>query len=171
MAEKILSSNNKLSNDKDANYPNNQNLLYDLGVSYYKANIYKESIKILEQYFPKHPDDLTVSYYLGIAHYYTGYYKKAASYLDLINNNSDDEILFYLGLCSYHNQEYRQSIRLFKKSLIINPKNQYAIYALGQSYISIGSKKDAKKQLKTLMNTDMSLFELLKLSFDLKFDS
>ena len=26
LAEKILSSNNKLSNDKDANYPNNQNL-------------------------------------------------------------------------------------------------------------------------------------------------
>ena len=58
-----------------------------------------------------------------------------------------------------------------KKSLIINPKNKYAIYALGQSYINLGNKKDAKRQLKTLMNLDRDLFDLLKTSFDIKFES
>ena len=53
----------------------------------------------------------------------------------------------------------------------INPNNKYAIYALGQTYITLGNRKDAKKQLKTLMNIDISLFELLKESFNLKFES
>jgi len=150
--------------------PNNQNLLYDLGVSYYKIGFYKQAIKILEQYFPKHQEDLTVAYYLGISYYHNKNYQKGSYYLNIVNNNSDYEILFYLGLCAYQLEEYNKSIILYKKSLIINPNNQYAIYSLGQCYIYIGDKKNAKRQLKTLMNTDISLFELLKISFDIKFD-
>ena len=151
--------------------PNNSNLLYNLGVSYYETGLYNKSIKILEEYFIQNQNDLTSAYYLGMAYYYNEDYSKSYYYLNLINNNSDHEILFYLGLCSYQLDEYNKSIRLFKKSLIIKPNNKYAIYALGQTYIALGDRKNSKKQLKTLMNLDISLFELLKESFDVKFDS
>ena len=151
--------------------PNNQNLIYDLGVAYYKIGFYKKSIEILERYFSTHPQDATAAYYLGTSYYNIEDYKNAHYYLSLINNNSDYEILFYLGLCNYNLGEYNKSIRLYKKSLIINPKNKYAIYALGQTYISLGNKKDAKRQLKTLMNLDQEIFDLLKISFDIKFES
>jgi len=96
-------------------------------------------------------------------------YKSALYYLDLANNSSDPEILYYLGSSYYELQNYSKAIRVFKKSLIINPKNEYAIYALGQAYIESDNKRDSKRQLKSLMNFNNELFELLKVSFDAKF--
>ena len=66
-------------------------------------------------------------------------------------------------------KNYSKAIRAFKKSLIINPRNEYTIYALGQAYIESGNKRDAKRQLKALMNLDSALFELLKISFEANF--
>ena len=54
--------------------PNNSDLLYNLGVSYYETGLYKKSIKILEEYFIKNQNDLTASYYLGMSYYYYGDY-------------------------------------------------------------------------------------------------
>ena len=67
-------------------------------------------------------------------------------------------------------ENYRKAIPFYKKSLIINPQNSYAIYLLGQTYIVLGNKKEAKRQLKLLTDLDTILFETLKLSFNTKFD-
>ena len=96
-------------------------------------------------------------------------YKSSLYYLELVNNSNDFEILYYLGSCHYELENYSKAIRAFKKSLIINPRNQYAIYALGQTYIESGNKRDANRQLKALMNFDSELFQLLKISFEAKF--
>ena len=87
----------------------------------------------------------------------------------MANNNNDHEILYYLGTCNYELGNYSKAIRAYKKSLIIKPKNEFAIYALGQTYIESGNKRDANRQLKALMNLDSELFELLKISFESKF--
>ena len=84
---------------------------------------------------------------------------------------SDYEILYYIGSCHYELNNYSTSIRFFKKSLIINHQNQYTVYALGKAYIQSDNKRDAKRQLKNLMNLDNSLFELLKIAFNDKFGS
>ena len=94
----------------------------------------------------------------------------------LVKKNKEDHfglfiLLYYLGFCSYQLGDYTQSVRFYKKSLILSPNNPNAIYSLGQSYIDLNNKKEAKRQLKVLMGIDMSLFELLKLSFDTKFNS
>ena len=108
---------------------------------------------------------------MGVAYFKIKDYKSALYYLELANNNSDYEILYYLGTCHYHLKNYSKSVRFFKKSLIINPQNEYTIYSLGQAYIESDNKRDAKRQLKTLMNLDSKLFELLKISFDSKFET
>ena len=97
-------------------------------------------------------------------------YTNSFKYLSASNTNDDYEILYYLGACKYHLKEYQSAIPFYKKSLIINPKNHYAIYLLGQTYIALGNKKESKRQLKLLMNLDNMLFETLKLSFNTKFD-
>ena len=72
-------------------------------------------------------------------------------------------------MCQFHLKNYNKATRLFKKSLIIKPQNEYTVYALGQCYIELDNKRDAKRQLKSLMNLNSELFELLKISFDSKF--
>ena len=67
-------------------------------------------------------------------------------------------------------EKYKEAVPFYKKSLIINTNNSYAIYLLGQTYIFLGNKKEAKKQLKLLINLDEILFETLKLSFNEKFE-
>ena len=106
---------------------------------------------------------------MGVSNFKIQKYSTAIYYLDLANNNSDSEILYYLGMSHYKLKNYSKAIRAFKKSLIINPKNQYAIYGLGQTYIESENKRDSKRQLRSLMNTDQDLFELLKISYDSKF--
>jgi tetratricopeptide (TPR) repeat protein len=108
---------------------------------------------------------------MGVSYFKIKKYKSALYYLDLANNSSDPEILYYLGASYYELQNYSKAIRVFKKSLIINPKNEYTIYALGQTYIESDNKRDSKRQLKTLMNLNSELFELLKVSFDAKFSN
>ena len=124
---------------------------------------------VLNQYFIKNNNDLTAAYLMGVSYLKIKKYKLALYYLELIDYGSDYEVLHYLGICKFHLKKYNQAIRLFKKSLIINPQNTYAIYALGQCYIESDNKRDAKRQLKSLMNLDPELFELLKVSFDSKF--
>ena len=97
-------------------------------------------------------------------------YINSFKYLNIANSNDDYEILYYLGACKYHLGQYQSAIPFYKKSLIINPNNPYAIYLLGQTYIALGDKKEAKRQLKLLLNLDNTLFETLKLSFNTKFD-
>ncbi len=106
---------------------------------------------------------------MGVSYFKVEKFKSALYYLDLANNNSDSEILHYLGSSYYELKNYSKAIRAFKKSLIINPKNEYTIYALGQAYIESDNKRDSKRQLKALMNLNSELFELLKVSFDAKF--
>ena len=77
--------------------------------------------------------------------------------------------MFYIGSCNYELENYSKAIRAFKKSLIINPRNEFTIYALGQAYIESGNKRDANRQLKALLNSNSELFELLKISFEAKF--
>ena len=42
-------------------------------------------------------------------------------------------------------KKYQEAIPFYKKSLIINPQNPYAIYLLGQTYIILGDKKESKR--------------------------
>ena len=149
--------------------PDNYNLLYDLAFSYYHLELYDEAIEIFKQYFLRNNNDLTAAYLMGVSYFKTTKYKSALYYLNLANNNSDSEILYYLGSSHYELQNYSKAIRAFKKSLIINPKNEYTIYALGQAYIESDNKRDSKRQLKALMNLNTDLFELLKISYDAKF--
>ena len=127
------------------------------------------SIILLAVDCTKNNNDLTASYLLGVAYYKMKKYKSSLYYMELVNNNNDFEILYYLGSCNYELENYSKAIRAFKKSLIINPRNEYTIYALGQAYIESGNKRDANRQLKALMNLDSELFELLKISFEANF--
>jgi len=152
-------------------HPNDYDLLYNLAFSYYQLNLYSESLNIFRKYFIKNNTDLTAAYLMGVAYFKIQDYQSALYYLDLVNNSSDYEILYYIGSCHYELNNYSTSIRFFKKSLIINPQNQYTVYALGKAYIQSDNKRDAKRQLKNLMNLDNSLFELLKIAFNDKFGS
>ncbi len=150
-------------------HPDNYELLYNLAFSYFHIDLYEESISLFKKYIIRNSNDLTASYLLGVAYYKMKQYKSSLYYLELVNNSNDFEILYYLGSCHYELENYSKAIRAFKKSLIINPRNQYAIYALGQTYIESGNKRDANRQLKALMNFDSELFQLLKISFEAKF--
>ena len=150
--------------------PNNQNIIYYLGLAYYKIGFYNKSIHFLKDYYLSNSSDLTAVYTMGMAYFYNQDYKNAFKYLSIANSNDDYEILYYLGACQYHLENYRKAIPFYKKSLIINPQNSYAIYLLGQTYIVLGNKKEAKRQLKLLTDLDTILFETLKLSFNTKFD-
>ena len=150
-------------------HPDNHDLLYNLAFSYYHLDLYDEALSIFKQYFIKNNNDLTAAYLMGVSYFKVEKYKSALYYLDLANNNSDSEILHYLGSSYYELKNYSKAIRAFKKSLIINPKNEYTIYALGQAYIESDNKRDSKRQLKALMNLNSEIFELLKVSFDAKF--
>ena len=150
--------------------PNNQNIIYSLGLAYYQIGFYDKCIQLLKQYYLYNNDDLKAIYTIGMAYFYNQDYSNAFKYLNQSNTNDDSEILYYLGACMYHLEEYQKAIPFYKKSLIINPNNSFAIYLLGQSYIVLGNKKESKRQLRLLMNIDTLLFETLKLSFDSKFE-
>ncbi len=150
-------------------HPDNHDLLYNLAISYYYLELYDEALSIFSHYFIKNNNDLTAAYLMGVSCFKVKKYKSALYYLDLANNSSDSEILHYLGASHYELKNYPKAIRSFKKSLIINPKNEYTIYALGQAYIESDNKRDSKRQLKALINLNSELFELLKISFDAKF--
>ena len=140
-----------------------------MAFSYYQIGLYKEALNVFNQYFIKNNKDLTAAYLMGVSNFKIKKYSKAVYYLDLANNNSDSDILYYLGISHYELKNYSKAIRSFKKSLIINPKNKYAIYGLGQTYIESENTRDAKRQLRSLMNVDQELFDLLKVSYDSKF--
>ena len=150
--------------------PNNYNLLYNLAFSYYHLEQYKDALNIFDQYFIKNNSDLTAAYLMGVSNFKIKNFKTALYYLELANSNTDSEILHYLGSSHYELQNYSKAIRAFKKSLIINPRNEYTIYALGQAYINSDNKRDSKRQLKALISLNSELFELLKISFEAKFE-
>jgi len=150
--------------------PNNQNIIYYLGIAYYEIGFYTKAIQLLKNYYLYNPDDLTAAYTIGMAYFKNEDYINSFKYLNISNSNDDYEILYYLASCKYHLQKYQEAIPFYKKSLIINPQNPYAIYLLGQTYILLGDKKESKRQLKLLKDLDDILFETLKLSFNTKFD-
>jgi len=151
--------------------PNNLNIIYYLSSAYIENGIYGKAIELMEEYLIYNPNDLTALYRIGIAHFYNKDFNSAYKYLKLTRTNDDFEIFYYLGASKYNNNEYRNAIPYFKKSLIINPNNKFAVYLLGQCYISLGDKKESKRQLRLLLNVDTSLFETLKLSFNTKFET
>ena len=150
-------------------HPDNYDLIYNLAFSYFHIDLYEDSITLFKKYITRNNNDLTASYLLGVAYYKMKKYNSSLYYMELVNNNNDFEILYYLGSCNYELENYSKAIRAFKKSLIINPRNEFTIYALGQAYIESGNKRDANRQLKALMNLDSELFELLKISFEANF--
>ena len=150
--------------------PNNLNILYYLGIGYYEIGFYDKSIQFLKEYLLYNANDLTATYKIGLAYFHNDNFSNAYKYLLKTDSNDDYEIFYYLGASKYNLNEYKSAIPYFKKSLIINPNNKFAIYLLGQSYIGLGDKKESKRQLRLLMNIDNSLFDTLKLAFDSKFD-
>ena len=150
--------------------PNNQNIIYYLGLAYYEIGFYSKAIQLLKEYYIYNSDDLTAAYTIGMSYFHDQDYPNAFKYLSIANSNDDYEILYYLATCKYHLEKYKEAVPFYKKSLIINTNNSYAIYLLGQTYIFLGNKKEAKKQLKLLINLDEILFETLKLSFNEKFE-
>ena len=139
-------------------------------MAYYEIGYYKQSIELLKEYYLYNSDDVTAAYTIGMSYFYQQNYEQSFKYLSNANTNDDYEILYYLGACQYHLEEYANSIPFYKKSLIINPNNAFAVYLLGQSYVALGNKKESTRQLRLLMNLDPTLFETLKLSFNEKFD-
>ena len=151
--------------------PNNQQFVYYLGNAYYEIGVYDKSLEYLKQYYFKNEQDLYAAYLIGMSYFYNNNYIESKKYLSFANSNNDYETLYYLGHCSYHTKDYLNAIRFYKKSLIINPKNAYAIYSLGQSYINLNKKKEAKRQLRSLMNVNVFLFDLLQLAYNKQFNS
>ena len=150
--------------------PSNQNIIYYLGLAYYEIGFYTKAIQLLKNYHLYNPNDMTASYTIGMAYFNNEDYINSFKYLNIANSNDDYEILYYLASCKYHLKKHQEAIPFYKKSLIINPQNPYAIYLLGQTYIVLGDKKESKRQLKLLRDLDDILFETLKLSFNTKFD-
>ncbi len=161
----------KLLNQGFLYNPNNLNIIFHLSNAYLETGNYDKAIELMEEYLIYNPNDLTALYRNGIAYFHKKDFNSAYKYLKRTKATDDFEIFYYLGASKYNSGEYRNAIPYFKKSLIINPNNKFAVYLLGQCYISLGDKKESKRQLRLLLNVDTSLFETLKLSFNTKFEA
>ncbi len=88
-----------------------------------------------------------VNYELGYLEYLRGTFDKAITRLAVAREINSNHRLTkkYLGLSFFKLHKYTEAIPLLKKSLEYNPDDNEIMYALGQSYFSIGQKDKSLK--------------------------
>ncbi len=88
----------------------------------------------------------------GDAHYYQQNYQNALSfyrsYLGLINERAEPEVLYRVGFCQYQNRSYADAVESLKTIADENSaQGQFASYYLGLSYLQLDNKRFAVNSL------------------------
>jgi tetratricopeptide (TPR) repeat protein len=76
-------------------------------------------------------------------------------------NPNDYRTLYYLGLCEFGLNKFRNAAKSYKKALKINPDHAQSHYQLALTYLELKKMREARKKMNILYMLDMSLYDSL----------
>lgn len=157
--EKALSQFNQLK----ANPTFKQESLYYLAQIYFIQNKYTKAIQegeALLKTYPNNPNNAEIYRILGNAYYNQGDQQKALKMLTNYVESAEKPLradLYILGVCNFNAKNYKEAIVDFGQTVLQNDEvTQSAYLYLGQSYLKLGDKNNAR----------MAFENAAKMSFD-----
>ena len=143
---------------------NDHSILYNLGLSYYQINNYKESIKYLTQALLLNPEDFKNYYYLGLAYKSDKLYKQSLdAFKKCISLNSNWGLAHYeLGLIygiTLNDDLAIKHFELAKRNETFDDLN----YKLGMLYYKNQNFIKAMKPLKEYLLQHMKDYDTMKI--------
>lgn len=128
------------------------------GIQYLEARDFDKARIALEKSLSHDPKDAETNYRLGLVYAHLGRNDEAVSkYKQAINIKPEAAAYLNMGLAYSKLGQHQQSLEAMKKAIELNPKYALAHYNLGATYISLGKKELAQKEIDALKGLDVAL--------------
>jgi hypothetical protein len=140
---------------------------HNLGINYYKRNMYKEAIEAYRQALRINPEDARTWFNLGNVYYQLRDYDDAIeSYYQALRINRDYANSWYnLGNIYFYLKQYNYAIDSYRQALRINPEDAQTWFDLGDAYRLYGNRTAALDAVRELRRLDSEkadkLFDLI----------
>lgn len=127
--------------------------LLKLGISYYKANYFEDSARVLDEYIKKDPKQAEAYYYMSQINRYNNEESKELQNLKkAVSLNPNYAIaLNNIAIHSIRNRSYEEAITNLQKAVAANPEYYIAYVNLAGAYIYKGMLDEAQQALETAL--------------------
>jgi len=134
--------------DKLPNYPT---ALYELGLAYYRQVKIREGIECLKKVLEIDSGFLMAHYWLGIMNYHYGHLKDAKFHYQTVTERNPN---FHLGVTNLRLGYYDEAIKDLNEVTKKNPDSPAAYALLGDAYLNIDHKFEARKAYQKALELD-----------------
>ncbi|MDR2395034.1 MAG: tetratricopeptide repeat protein [Endomicrobium sp.] len=136
-----------------ANFPDDVNVLSQLGKCYYDMKNYSDAKDILFKAKKISFDDIKTNYWLAMVYEKTKQIDKAIPVFKIVVNKDQRNIAFLTRLGHYYalKQNYKQAEKYFLKALTIEPNNKNILYLASLNYIDWGKYNEAIEYLNKII--------------------
>ncbi|HEY0764187.1 MAG TPA: tetratricopeptide repeat protein [Pyrinomonadaceae bacterium] len=131
--------------------PQQAGLDYNLGLAYFRAELYKEALAPLESEMNANPTNTQARWLLGLSYFHTREYSKAAELLhDVLSSGSTNAELYYaLGSSLIKQQKIDAAISNLEMAVKLEPENADFHLELSRAYIATGRHEEGKREKET----------------------
>ena len=136
--------------------PQHEDINYNLGLAWYKAELYKDAIGPLEEQLRITPANMAVKQLLGLSYFMTENYQKASTLLsEVLAVKPNDATLYYpLALSLGKEGKFEAVNKIVEKMLALSGNSPQIHLVLAQAYYEQGTTDKALEELKTAQSLD-----------------
>jgi tetratricopeptide (TPR) repeat protein len=117
----------------------NEEVLYEIGLAYYKNQDIDKCINLLKQSYSKNHQNDKIMLLLAKSYFKKQNFQKAKEiFSDLEKTNATAEVMNYLGLLNFNEQKSMDAIKYFSAAIKLNDKNPEYLYNIACAYFMNG---------------------------------
>ena len=128
----------------------------NIGRQHYLAKEYDKAITAFKEEIRKKPSSASAYFYLGLAYGKIGEYEKEIeAYQSSVKfKPNSPEVYFNLGIVQKEKGDKHKAIEAFNEAIRLQPEYLNARYVMCKTYIEIGDKENAKRELEIIKKAD-----------------
>ena len=136
--------------------PQQEGLNYNLGLAYYKSELYKEAIPALENELKLDSTNVAIKQLLGLSYFMTNDYARASALLtDVVAVKSQDAALYYpLALSLLKDGKLEAANRVIEQMVTVGGNSPQLHILLSQAHYERGEVDKALEELRTALSLD-----------------
>jgi len=131
--------------------PQQVGLDYNLGLAYFRAELYREALAPLESEIKSNPANTQARWLLGLSYFHTGEYSRVVELLhDVPSSGSTNVELYYaLGKALLQQGNFAGAVSNLEMAVKLQPENALFHYELGRAYSAAGRREDGQRENET----------------------
>ena len=121
---------------------------YNLGLAYFRAELYKEALAPLESELKANPTNTQARWLLGLSYFHTQAYAKTVELLQDVpsSGSTNAEVWYALGKALLEQNDVAGAVNNLEIAVKLEPENADFHYELGRAYTAAGRRDEGKRE-------------------------